>query len=165
MHLFVNHYPPCPDPSLTLGITKHYDPNLLTILHQEDVNDLQIFNNEEWIGVEPLHNAFVVNIGNQLQIISNNKLKSGKHLVVTNSRVAQTTTAFFIAPSEDSIIESAISLVGEVSIYRAFEYKDFLLDYLSYMGNNEVVLGRFESQSLNKVSLKYLISSPPLFLH
>ncbi|KAG4139817.1 hypothetical protein ERO13_D07G218050v2 [Gossypium hirsutum] len=149
LHLFVNHYPPCPDPSLTLGITKHCDPNLLTILHQGDVHGLQIFNNEEWIGVEPLPNAFVVNIGNQLQIISNNKLKSGEHRVVTNSRVARTTAAFFIAPSEDSIIEPAISLVGEASVYRAFEYKDFVLDYLSHMGNNEVVLGRFESQSLN----------------
>ncbi|KAK8346859.1 hypothetical protein V6Z11_A07G246400 [Gossypium hirsutum] len=121
LHLFVNHYPPCPDPSLTLGITKHCDSILLTILHQGDVNGLQIFNSEEWIGVEPLHNAFVVNIGNQLQIISNDKLKSGEHRVVTNSRAARTTVAFFIAPSEDSVIESAISLVGEASVYRAFE--------------------------------------------
>ncbi|MBA0704966.1 hypothetical protein Golax_017187, partial [Gossypium laxum] len=159
LHLFINHYPPCPDPSLTLGITKHCDPNLLTILHQGDVHGLQIFNNEEWIGVEPLPNAFVVNIGNQLQIISNNKLKSGEHRVVTNSRVARTTAAFFIAPSEDSIIEPAISLVGEASVYRAFEYKDFLLDYLSHMGNNEVVLGRFESQSLNNGTP---VNAPPI---
>ncbi|KAE8685361.1 putative ring finger protein [Hibiscus syriacus] len=111
--LAINHYPPCPDPSLTLGISKHCDPKLLTILHQGDVNGLQVFNNGEWIGVEPLHNAIVVNIGNQLQIISNNKLKSAKHRVVTNSNVARTTPAFFMAPSLDSIIEPAKSLTSD----------------------------------------------------
>jgi len=30
--LSVNHYPPCSEPNLTLGITKHSDPNLITIL-------------------------------------------------------------------------------------------------------------------------------------
>lgn len=65
----VNHYPPCPDPSLTLGISKHCDPNLITILHQGDgVSGLQVFKDGEWIGVEPLPNAIVVNIGNQLQV-------------------------------------------------------------------------------------------------
>lgn len=66
--LSVNHYPPCPDPSLTLGVPKHCDPNLITILHQGDVPGLQVFKDAEWIGVEPLHNAFVVNIGYQLQV-------------------------------------------------------------------------------------------------
>ncbi|KAK8654213.1 hypothetical protein V6N13_128186 [Hibiscus sabdariffa] len=123
MQLSVNHYPPCPDPSLTLGLSKHCDPDLLTILHQGDINGLQLFNNGEWTGVEPLHNALVVNIGNLLQIISNNKLKSAEHRVVTNSRVARTTAAFFIYPSDDSIIEPAKSLIrGDASLYRAFEF-------------------------------------------
>ncbi|KAK8982331.1 hypothetical protein V6N11_037502 [Hibiscus sabdariffa] len=122
MQLSVNHYPPCPDPSLTLGLSKHCDPDLLTILHQGDINGLQLFNNGEWTGVEPLHNALVVNIGNLLQIISNNKLKSAEHRVVTNSRVARTTAAFFIYPSDDSIIEPAKSLIrGDASLYRAFD--------------------------------------------
>ncbi|KAK9013430.1 hypothetical protein V6N11_041438 [Hibiscus sabdariffa] len=145
--LFVNHYPPCPDPSLTLGITKHCDANLLTIHHQGDVNGLQVFNNGEWIGVEPLHNALVVNIGNQLQIVSNDKLKSAEHRVVTNSRVSRTTAAFFISPSDDCIIEPAKSLVGNASLYRAFEFKEFLLHYFKNMGNNQLVLDCFKSHA------------------
>ncbi|XP_024196861.2 flavanone 3-dioxygenase 2 [Rosa chinensis] len=50
--LSVNHYPPCPDPSLTLGITKHCDPNLITILLQGDVHGLQVFKDGKWIGVD-----------------------------------------------------------------------------------------------------------------
>ncbi|KAL4379334.1 hypothetical protein GQ457_02G003790 [Hibiscus cannabinus] len=147
MMLSVNHYPPCPDPSLTLGLSKHCDPDLITILHQGDVYGLQVFNNGEWIGVEPLHNALVVNIGNLLQIISNDKLKSVEHRVVTNSRVARTTAAFFISPSDDSIIEPAKPLIGDVSVYRACEFKEFMLHYLPNLENNEVVMKHFKLQA------------------
>ena len=66
--LVVNHYPPCPDPSLTLGLGKHMDPVFINILLQSDVYGLQVFKDEEWIGVEPIPNAFVVNIGYPLQV-------------------------------------------------------------------------------------------------
>jgi isopenicillin N synthase-like dioxygenase len=66
--LSVNRYPPCPDPSLTLGLPKHCDPNLITILLQGDVCGLQVFKDGEWIGVGPVPNAFVINIGYQLQV-------------------------------------------------------------------------------------------------
>jgi len=69
--LLVNHYPPCPDPSLTLGVSEHCDPNLITILQQDsDVFGLQVLKNGEWIGVEPISNAFVVNMGYQMQVNS-----------------------------------------------------------------------------------------------
>ena len=66
--LLVNHYPPCPDPSLTLGLGKHMDPVFINILLQSDVYGLQVFKDEEWIVVEPIPNAFVVNIGFPLQV-------------------------------------------------------------------------------------------------
>jgi len=59
-----HYYPPCPEPSLTLGTSIHKDPNLLTILLQQvGINALQVFKDGEWFGVEPIPNAFVVNIG------------------------------------------------------------------------------------------------------
>ncbi|KAG4981961.1 Hyoscyamine 6-dioxygenase [Glycine soja] len=68
MVLSINHYPPCPEPSLALGITKHSDPNLITILMQDHVFGLQVFKDGNWIAVEPIPNAFVVNIGHQLRV-------------------------------------------------------------------------------------------------
>ncbi|XP_057472575.1 hyoscyamine 6-dioxygenase-like [Actinidia eriantha] len=65
--LLVNHYPPCPDPSLVFGVRGHCDPNLLTLLQQE-VHGLQIFKDGQWAGVEPLPHAFVINICNQLEV-------------------------------------------------------------------------------------------------
>ncbi|KAA3468891.1 hyoscyamine 6-dioxygenase-like [Gossypium australe] len=142
----VNHYPPCPDPSLTLGIAKHCDPSLLTILLQGDVFGLQVLNDGKWIGVEPLHNAFVVNIGHQLEVVSNNRLKGAEHRVVTNSTVARTTAAIFLNPSEDCIVEPAKSIIGadESPVYRAFKFKEFLCNYVTMGGNSENSLEPFK---------------------
>ncbi|KAK8982329.1 hypothetical protein V6N11_037500 [Hibiscus sabdariffa] len=147
MLLSANHYPPCPDPSLTLGMSKHYDAQLLTILHQGDVNGLQVFKDGEWTSVDPLRNALVINVGNTLQIISNNKLKSVEHRVVTNSNCARTSVGFFIAPSDDSIIEPAKSVVGNAAVYRAFEFKEFLLHFFPNFHNNDLVMERFKLQA------------------
>ena len=67
--LLVNHYPPCPDPSLTLGLAKHRDPSLITILFQEQ-NGLQVCKDDEWILAEPVPHAFVINVGYVLQVTS-----------------------------------------------------------------------------------------------
>lgn len=68
MTLVVNHYPPCPQPSLTLGSSKHADPNLITILLQDCIYGLQVLKEDKWIGVEPNPQAFVVNMGCLLQV-------------------------------------------------------------------------------------------------
>ena len=67
--LTINHYPRCPDPDLTLGIRKHVDPNVIGVLLQGNVYGLQVLKDGQWLGVEPLPHAFVVNIGYQLEVI------------------------------------------------------------------------------------------------
>lgn len=64
----IHHYPPCPDPSLALGTRKHGDTGLVTILLQDHVPGLQVLKDGEWIGVEAIPDAFVINIGYQLQV-------------------------------------------------------------------------------------------------
>ena len=63
-----NLYPPCPDPSLTLGILPHHDPSLITLLYQGNSTGLQVMKDSQWINVGAFPNAFVVNIGNQLEV-------------------------------------------------------------------------------------------------
>lgn len=81
MLLVANHYPPCPDPSLTLGLPKHSDPNLITILLQGHTFGLQVFKDGQWIGVQPLPNALVVNIGHQLRVHTNSIHEHGLALI------------------------------------------------------------------------------------
>ncbi|XP_004292202.1 PREDICTED: hyoscyamine 6-dioxygenase-like isoform X2 [Fragaria vesca subsp. vesca] len=129
-----NHYPLCPDPSLTLGLPKHSDVNLITLLIQGEVSGLQVLKDEQWLTVQPVPNAFVVNIGHILQIISNGKLCSAEHRVVTNEKSSRTTVASYINPSFNCQIEPAKALLAEDSsapLYRAFAYKDFLRTYVT----------------------------------
>lgn len=64
-----NYYPPCPQPEKVIGLTNHSDPVGLTILLQlNEVEGLQIRKNCMWVPVKPLPNAFIVNIGDMLEV-------------------------------------------------------------------------------------------------
>lgn len=68
-----------------------------------------------------------------LKVISNNKLKSVEHRAVTNSKEARTSAALFINPANDCVIEPAKTLTeaSNPPIYRALQYQEFLMDYIS----------------------------------
>ncbi|XP_047961511.1 hyoscyamine 6-dioxygenase-like isoform X2 [Salvia hispanica] len=71
--LTASHYPACPDPTLTLGLLPHLDHSFITLLYQGNVGGLQVMLNGKWMGVEYVPNAFVVNIGTQIQQWEANK--------------------------------------------------------------------------------------------
>lgn len=67
--LRANFYPKCPQPDLALGLSPHSDPGAMTILLPDDnVAGLQVRKGDSWITVKPIPNAFIVNIGDQLQV-------------------------------------------------------------------------------------------------
>ncbi|KAJ0987240.1 hypothetical protein J5N97_005596 [Dioscorea zingiberensis] len=84
-----NYYPPCPEPDRTLGIVDHTDPGVLTVLIQDQIGGLQVkkIKGDEccWVDVKPVPGALVFNVGDLLQIISNDKYVSVQHRVLANS--------------------------------------------------------------------------------
>lgn len=68
--MVVNYYPQCPNPDLTLGIPPHSDYGFLTLLLQDDVPGLQIHHRGDWVNVEPIPGAFVINVGDHLEVYS-----------------------------------------------------------------------------------------------
>jgi isopenicillin N synthase-like dioxygenase len=67
--LRVNYYPKCPQPDLTLGLSAHSDPGGLTVLlADEDVAGLEVNKYGKWVTVKPAANAFIINIGDQIQV-------------------------------------------------------------------------------------------------
>ncbi|XP_058079104.1 1-aminocyclopropane-1-carboxylate oxidase homolog 4-like [Magnolia sinica] len=79
-----HYYPYCPQPDLTLGIGSHTDPDVLTVLLQNQIGGLQVKHGDEWVEVKPLSGALVINIGDLLQIMSNDEYKSVEHRVLAN---------------------------------------------------------------------------------
>lgn len=68
--LRVNFYPKCPQPDLTLGLSPHSDPGGMTLLLPDsDVAGLQVRKDGCWITVKPAPHAFIINIGDQIQVI------------------------------------------------------------------------------------------------
>lgn len=97
-----NYYPPCPQPHLTLGTSRHSDPAFLTVLLQDDMGGLQVLAHDlhgdhwHWVDVPPVPDALVINIGDLLQLVSNKRLKSVEHRVVASSkRAARISVASF----------------------------------------------------------------------
>ncbi|PIA30034.1 hypothetical protein AQUCO_05700023v1 [Aquilegia coerulea] len=65
----MNYYPPCPQPEKVIGLTPHSDAVGLTILLQiNEMEGLQVKKDGKWIPIKPLPNAFVVNIGDILEV-------------------------------------------------------------------------------------------------
>ena len=68
----MNYYPPCPQPKLAIGLNAHSDAAGLTILLQvNEMEGLQIRKDGRWISIKPLPNAFIVNIGDILEVNTN----------------------------------------------------------------------------------------------
>ncbi|RYR06659.1 hypothetical protein Ahy_B05g073968 [Arachis hypogaea] len=57
-----HYYPPCPEPELTWGLSAHTD--------------------NQWIDVTPISGSFIINLGDTMQLITNDKFMSAKHGVL-----------------------------------------------------------------------------------
>ncbi|RWR86524.1 protein DOWNY MILDEW RESISTANCE 6-like protein [Cinnamomum micranthum f. kanehirae] len=146
-HMAINYYPPCPEPDLTYGLPAHTDPNTLTILlldHQ--VPGLQVLKDGKWIAVDPHPNALIVNIGDQLQALSNGKYKSLWHRAIVNSNEERISVASFFCPANDAVIAPAKKLTSEETpaIYRSFTYDEYYKRFWSRNLDEEKCLELFK---------------------
>ncbi|MGH2648744.1 MAG: isopenicillin N synthase family dioxygenase [Ginsengibacter sp.] len=92
------HYPPITlEPKSAIRAEQHEDINLITLLVGASADGLQILTkNNEWINVTSLPDQIVVNVGDMLQRLTNNKLKSTTHRVVNPPRELWHTSRFSI---------------------------------------------------------------------
>ncbi|KAG4906228.1 hypothetical protein AAZX31_20G008800 [Glycine max] len=121
----LNYYPACPFPDLALGVGRHKDSSALTVLAQDDVGGLQVKRKSdgEWIPVKPTPNAFIINVGDIVQVWSNDKYESVEHRVVVNTEKERFSIPFFFFPAHHVMVKPAEELVNEQNPARYREYK------------------------------------------
>ncbi|MED6187054.1 hypothetical protein PIB30_072733 [Stylosanthes scabra] len=125
----INYYPPCPEPEKVIGLTPHSDGGGLTILLQvSDVEGLQIKKDGIWVPVKPLPNAFIINIGDILEIVTNGIYRSIEHRAVVNSKKERLSFATFYSPRLESILGPASSLITKETPpkFKTIKTKEYL---------------------------------------
>ncbi|GMJ09767.1 hypothetical protein like AT3G19000 [Hibiscus trionum] len=119
-----NHYPPCPCPELALGVGRHKDAGALTIVAQDDVGGLQVKRKSDgaWVPVKPTPNALVINVGDTVQVWSNEAYESVEHRVVANSERERFSIPVFFFPSHYVMVKPLEELVNEQNPAKYKEY-------------------------------------------
>ncbi|XP_073285006.1 1-aminocyclopropane-1-carboxylate oxidase homolog 1-like [Primulina huaijiensis] len=134
--LHCHYYPACPEPELSIGTGKHSDAGFLTILLQNQIRTgLQVMYEGQWVDIEPLRGALVVNIGDLLQLVSNGKFRSNEHRAISNEIGPRISVAcFFSGPLNEAKIYGPIKeLISQESppLYRDVVLSDYVAKFLS----------------------------------
>ncbi|KAH7282384.1 hypothetical protein KP509_35G028000 [Ceratopteris richardii] len=125
----MNHYPVCPAPELALGVSRHKDTVALTILLQGDVEGLEVkCQDGEWITVKPNPEAFVINVGDVMQVYSNDKYQSIEHRVVVNKNVERYSFPYFFSPGHWVDLGPIPELTSDQCLpkYKSFNWGKYL---------------------------------------
>ncbi|KAH9749255.1 protein SRG1 [Citrus sinensis] len=150
----MNYYPPCPQPDKVIGFSPHSDADALTILLQlDDTQGLQIRNQGRWVPVKPLPNAFVINIGDIMEIVSNGIYRSIEHRALVNSSKERLSIATFYSSRIDSELGPAPSLIGpsNPAIFRRMPLEEYFKEFFARRLNGKAYLD-FMRVDLNKVN-------------
>ncbi|KAL1534697.1 jasmonate-induced oxygenase 2-like isoform X1 [Salvia divinorum] len=125
----INHYPPCPVPDLALGVGRHKDAGALTVLAQDEVGGLQVKRKSDgdWILIQPTPNAYIVNVGDIIQVWSNDKYESVEHRVKVNAERERFSIPYFMNPTHDTMVEPLDELLSSrnPAKYRAYSWGEF----------------------------------------
>ncbi|MBK4994894.1 isopenicillin N synthase family oxygenase [Pseudomonas sp. S37] len=135
----LNYYPPQHGPisMKELGTGAHTDYGFLTILHQDDVGGLQVQNQEgDWISAPPIEDTFVVNIGDLVQTLTNDRYPATYHRVINTSGKSRYSIPFFIDMDYDAVVEPVPTCVSPSNPAKyqpytcgAYKYGKFLETY------------------------------------
>ncbi|KAJ7967410.1 2-oxoglutarate and Fe(II)-dependent oxygenase superfamily protein [Quillaja saponaria] len=125
----LNHYPPCPSPDLALGVGRHKDAGALTILAQDDVGGLEVKRKSdgEWVLVKPTPDSYIINVGDIIQVWSNDAYESVEHRVKLNSEKERFSIPFFLNPSHYTMVKPLEELTDEQNPakYKAYNWGKF----------------------------------------
>ncbi|WVZ06710.1 hypothetical protein V8G54_020056 [Vigna mungo] len=140
---------PCPEPGLTLGIHPHSDYGSITVLLQTR-SGLEIKDkNNNWMSVPFVEGALVVQLGDQMEVMSNGQYKSVIHRATVNGDEKRFSIVSLHSFAMDRKTGPAVELVDD---QHPKSYKEFCFrEFLDFISCNDITKGRFvDTLKLNR---------------
>lgn len=104
-----------------LGIHHHTDAGALTVLLQDGVSGLQVYRDGFWHDVTAVPGAFTINIGDMVQVWSNDAYPAALHRVLAMHSAERVSIPYFYNPSYETAVAP---LIGE-PYYRPIHWGEF----------------------------------------
>ena len=124
--LRLNYYPPCADPDEHLGISHHTDAGALTLLLPDNQPGLQFLLGEDWHTVTAEPGALIVNIGDIVQVWSNDAYHAPLHRVLANANHSRYSAPFFLNPRYETVYAPLSgALTDSAPHYRPINWGEF----------------------------------------
>lgn len=136
------HYPPIQgEPKGAVRAAEHGDINLITLLMGASAAGLEVKTKQgEWIGVTALPDQLVINVGDMLQRLTNNKLRSTIHRVVNPPKKdwgkSRYSIPFFTHPKSDMSLNCLEVCIDEAhpKLYKNITAGEYLNERLKELG-------------------------------
>lgn len=127
------HYPPQEDLSEnTFGAAPHTDNSFMTALARTDVPGLAVrLTSGEWFAPPIIEGTYLINLGNIMRRLSNNRFLSTPHGVINESGTDRYSIAFFYSPNPATTLECLPSCVSadNPAQYPPAVYRDLVLEF------------------------------------
>jgi isopenicillin N synthase-like dioxygenase len=133
--LRLNYYPMCPMPARPahvstaghFGVNAHTDAGALTLLLQDEEPGLEVFHDGAWHLVEPRRDALVVNIGDIVQVWSNDRYTAALHRALVSTNAERFSAPFFFNPAYRTWYAPLVSTVDaeHPARYRPIHWGEF----------------------------------------
>ncbi len=136
------HYPPITsDPNDAIRAGEHEDINLITLLVGASADGLEVLNKQgKWFAVSQVEDHIVVNVGDMLQRITNDQLKSTTHRVVNPPsslwQFPRYSIPFFAHPRPEVRLDSLPQCISDLNPkqYSDCSADEFLIERLREIG-------------------------------
>jgi isopenicillin N synthase-like dioxygenase len=155
--LRLNHYPSTDHlaeveapPAGPYGISQHSDAGAITVLLQDEVAGLQVLREDSWEDVTPVADTLTINIGDMLQVWSNDRYRAPLHRVRASAEKARYSAAYFCNPDNETVVAPLSSTLPDNALahYHPIEWAEFrrlraMGDYGDY--GEEVQISQFRT--------------------
>lgn len=141
----LNYYPPCwngnvvdesfgnkePDTELDglFSINRHTDAGALTVLYHrpQDPASLQVYSRQlnKFVRVAPVPGSFTINVGDAMQVWSNDRYRSPVHRVLAHHERERISIPYFLNPNYDAVCRSYLSQSDFAPHYLPFMWGEF----------------------------------------